>query len=75
MRCANSVLRAHIALFQSDLHQEAGYFFVPLASRLINDKSSHCKQLVNGTIKALLNKVAAILCPQKNLSMLCGNFR
>eukprot|EP00118_Oscarella_pearsei_P012476 m.92302 g.92302 ORF g.92302 m.92302 type:complete len:2568 (+) comp36728_c0_seq4:63-7766(+) len=56
-----SALELLFALFnklpQSDLHVEAAYFFVPLASRLINDSSAHCKQLVNGTIKVLLEKI------------------
>ena len=44
-------------LFQKILEEYDGFFFIPLASRLINDESTRCKKLVAVAIKSLLAKV------------------
>ena len=43
--------------FQSMLFDYAGFFFVPLSSRLVNDDSASCRKLTALVIKSLLGKV------------------
>ena len=44
--------------FQSMLIEYAGFFFVPLISRLVNDDSAACRKLTALAIKSLLAKVS-----------------
>ena len=44
--------------FQKVLTEFSGLFFVPLASRLVNDESPHCKKLAALAVKVLLNRVS-----------------
>ena len=46
-----------ISFFQSMLFDYAGFFFVPLSSRLVNDDSASCRKLTALVIKSLLGKV------------------
>ena len=43
--------------FQSMLIDYAGFFLVPLTSRLVNDDSAGCRKLTALAIKSLLEKV------------------
>ena len=45
-------------IFQKILVLYDGFFFIPLASRLINEESTTCKKLAAAAIKSLLAKVS-----------------
>ena len=47
-----------LLFFQSMLIDYAGFFFVPLTSRLVNDDSAGCRKLTALAIKSLLEKVS-----------------
>lgn len=69
------VTKSHLSFlvsFQSMLFSYAGFFFVPLTSRLVNDDSAGCRKLTALAIKSLLDKVSEqMIRPwRKRMSML-----
>ena len=59
---------------QSLLFDNAGFFFIPLTSRLINDGSANCRQLTALAVKTLLGKVSTVQCPLSNAQIRRGCF-
>ena len=43
---------------QKKLQEYAGFFYVPLVMRFVNEESSLCRKLTNAVIKSLLEKVS-----------------
>ena len=50
-------LQTRLSFLQETLAENAGFFFIPLTARLVNDDSANCRQLAGYTIKLLLKKV------------------
>ncbi len=51
-------------LLQKVLVEYDGFFFIPLASRLVNEDSTKCKKRAAQAIKSLLTKVCVLQLPE-----------
>ena len=49
-------------LYQMTLHKLAAFFFVPLASRLVNDDAPTCRSMVAEALKVLIIHVSTNIC-------------
>ena len=59
--------------FQSMLIEYAGFFFVPLTSRLVNDDSAACRKLTALAIKSLLAKVSQWIWESRAMVIVLNN--
>lgn len=52
------VLYIYCIFYQTTLHKLAAFFFVPLASRLVNDDAPTCRSMVAEALKVLIIHVS-----------------